>query len=131
MVITTGEFTKSAIQLAMSNRVEIWDNTKLEKTIKEINNSSKVNTKESYDCAITKKGISFPCTYCKSSTTISIKNLPALNDQIKIKCPECDVNLFLSIPEHSYSCNNCNKKLETIKEKVEHSKKCQKLKEIL
>ncbi len=40
MVVTTGKFTKSAIQLAISNDVELWDYDKLLKTISDINTSS-------------------------------------------------------------------------------------------
>ena len=41
MVVTTGHFTKSAIELAKSNKVELWDKSKLKKIIAEINTSSK------------------------------------------------------------------------------------------
>ena len=37
MVVTTGKFTKSAIELAKSNKVEMWDGKKLKRTISDIN----------------------------------------------------------------------------------------------
>ncbi len=46
MVVTTGKFTKSAIQLAISNEVELWDFTKLSRTINNINNSRKFGTEK-------------------------------------------------------------------------------------
>ena len=42
MVVTTGEFTKSAIELALSNNVELWDRIVLEKK----NRRGKFNKKE-------------------------------------------------------------------------------------
>ena len=40
MVVTTGKFTKSAIQLAISNEVELWDSEKLSRKISQINSST-------------------------------------------------------------------------------------------
>ncbi|MCM2287113.1 MAG: restriction endonuclease [Desulfobacula sp.] len=39
MVVTTGVFTKSAMELAKSNKVELWDKNRLEESISEINKS--------------------------------------------------------------------------------------------
>jgi len=38
MVVTTNEFTKSAMQLALSNNVELWDGKKLRSVIKNLSN---------------------------------------------------------------------------------------------
>ncbi len=40
MVVTTGTFTKSAVQLAKSNKVDIWDKNKLKEIINNINKTS-------------------------------------------------------------------------------------------
>jgi restriction system protein len=41
MVVTTGTFTKSAIELAKSNKVDLWDKDKLKKVICNINKNIK------------------------------------------------------------------------------------------
>ena len=43
MVVTTGNFTKSAIELAKSNKVELWDKNKLLTIIANINNPHKID----------------------------------------------------------------------------------------
>jgi HJR/Mrr/RecB family endonuclease len=41
MVVTTGMFTKSAIELAKSNKVELWDKNRLNEIISNINKTSR------------------------------------------------------------------------------------------
>ena len=46
IVITSGKFTQSAIELALSNEVELWDGEKLKKIVENINSSWKMTYAE-------------------------------------------------------------------------------------
>jgi hypothetical protein len=130
MVVTTGEYTKSAIQLAISNKVEIWDKTKLDKEIAKINNASNTNTKSFQSTTLNKDSFPVFCSYCNSPFNISIDDLPVINEQTEMECPECNMTLSIQLPEQEgYTCIGCKKRYKTVREKIEHSKKCKKVKE--
>lgn len=129
MVVTTGEFTKSAIQLAISNNVELWDKTKLEKVISQINNSSSKNIKSSQSVTLNENSFPVSCPYCNSGFNLSLDDVPSMGEQTEIECPECGMSLSIQIPEQFYTCVGCKKEFETVKERIKHSKKCEKVKE--
>ena len=129
MVVTTGEFTKSAVQLAISNNVELWDKTKLEKVIAQINNSSKKSIKSSQSVTLNENSFPVSCPYCSSGFNLSLDDVPSIGEQTEIECPECGMSLSIKIPEQCYTCVGCKKEFETLKEKIKHSKKCEKAKE--
>lgn len=129
MVVTTGEFTKSAIQLAISNKVEIWDNNKLKKILSEVNNSSKPSLGTSQITTLTEDTFPVSCPYCDSAISISLEEIPGINEETKMECSECGMGLLIRIPEKFYSCTECKKELKTLKDRIEHLKTCKKLKE--
>jgi hypothetical protein len=131
MVVTTGTFTKSAIELAKSNKVELWDKNKLNEIITNINKSSNKNKGFKTEQSASLEEDYFPtfCPFCESKIKLKVDELPKMNKQKTMSCPECNVDLGISIPEKFYSCVGCKKVFETVKERIEHSKQCKKVKE--
>ncbi|MBI2659579.1 restriction endonuclease [Candidatus Woesearchaeota archaeon] len=135
MVVTTGNFTKSAIELARSNKVELWDKNKLKNVVSEINSS--LGTKKgshtqtmSLDRDFLDKD-SFPivCPLCSSEIGDSLDGCPRKNEVQELCCLKCTGRLTISLPEEAYSCLGCKQTFDTVKERIEHSKSCKKLKE--
>ena len=131
MVVTTGTFTKSAIELAKSNKVEIWDKNKLKEIINSINKTSNKSKGFQNQQSLNLKGDTFPahCPFCDSEIKLNVKDLPKKNKQKTLSCPECNVDLGISIPDNFYSCIGCKKEFDTVKERIDHSKLCKKVKE--
>jgi HJR/Mrr/RecB family endonuclease len=131
MVVTTGMFTKSAIELAKSNKVELWDKNRLNEIISSINKSSNKNKGFKTEQSASLEDNHFPtfCPFCESKIKLKVDELPKMNKQKTMSCPECNVDLGISIPEKFYSCVGCKKEFETVKERIEHSKQCKKVKE--
>ncbi len=131
MVVTTGTFTKSAIKLAKSNKVGLWDKDKLKSIISNINKSSKGSKGFHTEQSVSLQENYFPtfCPFCESEIKLKIEDLPKKNKQKTMSCPECNVDLGISIPEKFYYCVGCKKEFETVKERIEHSKQCKKVKD--
>lgn len=128
IVITTGKFTKSAIQLALSNDVELWDKTKLDSIISDINsNSSKQlisNQSKSFQKNEEDVFITINCPYCDTEFELPESEMPTLGNQGKKDCPSCGFELTLNIQKESYTCRGCSKKFKTIRNKRKHEEKC-------
>jgi len=129
MVVTTGVFTKSAIKLAMSNNVELWDKTKLEQVIKESANISDDIISTSKGSTLKENGFQVECPYCYSGFSIPEDQMPNLAEAIVMDCSECGIELKITIPEEQYVCTGCKKEFATIKKRMVHGKKCKKLQE--
>ncbi len=131
MVVTTGKFTKSAIDLAKSNKVDLWDKKKLKQIVDDINKSSKskrsLNSQQS--SSLTDDYFPTACPFCDESIKLKLENLPMKNKEKTMSCPECNVDLAIQIPEQFYSCNGCKNSLDTVTERITHEKSCKKAKE--
>ena len=128
MVVTTGKFTKSAIDLAKSNKVDLWDKIKLKQVVKDINKSSNFSKGLKSQQSVSLQGDYFPtvCPFCEESIKLELENLPKKNKEKTMSCPECNVDLAIQIPEQFYSCNGCQKDFELVKERMAHEKSCKK-----
>lgn len=133
MVVITSEFTKSAIELAISNDVEIWDGSKLKQIVENINTSSADNNSSDKSNSFTLKEEGFVgnCPYCDSIITIPIEELPLINKVIESECTECGIDISFTTPldKKAYSCYGCKKIFETVKDRMKHIKICQEVKE--
>ena len=90
IVVTSSSFTDSAIQLALSNDVELLDNARLSKAIKNLtiedNSSTLQSLLKSY--SITEDGkqrINIFCPLCDGNFDLYIQD-----DSIDLKCPLCE-----------------------------------------
>jgi len=140
LVVTTGKFTKSAIQLAISNDVQLWDSEKLSKVISEINDSTNVKNDEDVssfdsgtiikDSSINIKSDTFltNCPICGKEASLNIDKLPKVNEKSSFTCPECHYPSLFSLEIENYSCEHCHEQFETIREKITHIKSCSVLK---
>ena len=103
MVVTTGIFTKSAVQLAISNNVKLWDKNKLNQIINEINSSTEVEIKASQNFILTDDPdnplFGFICPYCHAYLfkQINQNQFPNRNEKIEIKCCECGKTILINI----------------------------------
>jgi len=129
MVVTTGEFTKSALQLSMSNNVELWDKNKLQRVIEEINSSGKIYKKSQQSVSLMNDVFPVSCPYCDSAIKFSSDELPVIGDEFQSTCSECSIGLALQIPDKFYSCVGCHKEFDTVSERLHHEKKCEKAQE--
>jgi restriction system protein len=131
MVVTTGKFTKSAIDLAKSNKVDLWDKQKLKQVVGEINKSkkSKKGLRSQQSSSLTDDYFPTVCSFCDESIKLKLENLPTKNKEKTMNCPECNVDLAIQIPEQFYLCNGCKKIFDTVKERITHEKSCKKAKE--
>ena len=129
MVVTTGKFTKSAFDLAKSNKVDLWDKNKLKQVVNEINESSisknNLNSQQSSNL----EGDHFPavCPTCQEDIKLKIDDLPKKEKKLIMDCPECNLELGIRIPEPFYSCSGCKNNFDTVKERINHEKSCEKL----
>jgi len=136
MVVTTGKFTKSAIQLAISNEVELWDSEKLSKIINEINSSTNSKPEDitnSFDSGtIIKQSTlnaaddSFPstCPVCDKVIFLDVDKLPRKNEKTPYACPECNFPFSIHLGDQHYSCEHCNEQFESIRERITHIEVC-------
>ena len=134
MVVTTGTFTKNAVELAKSNNVELWDKKKLKKIIDEINKSSTTDKQtlgeQSVHLLEDYSGLyPFSCPYCDAELKLKIEDLPKKGELKIISCPECTADLGMRVPEGGYICGGCKKEFVTMKESMHHMKQCKKLNE--
>ena len=129
MVVTTGHFTKSAIQLALSNDVELWDDTKLNKIINKINEKKSTTLNNIQNIKLEKNIFPCFCQYCNSLIKLNVNELPPKGNELKIKCPECDIDSMLKIDENHYQCIGCNKSFNTFENTRKHEKSCKTIKE--
>jgi len=137
MVVTTGKFTKSAVQLAISNEVELWDIKKLSKIISDINNSNKKNSiknnentsgnepiKTNMKINLNNETIPFICPMCKKEINADVDILPDINKGSSFECPECNFPFMLRLDVENYSCEHCHKQFKSIREHINHLKVC-------
>lgn len=131
IVVTTGVFTKSAIELAKSNKVELWDKNKLKKVINGINSSSinKKVSKSEQSVSLENDLFPFVCPFCSSKIRVNITELPKRNKSKKMTCPECSVDISMQIQEKFYMCSGCKQEFDIFKDRLEHTKTCKKIKE--
>lgn len=131
IVATNSKFTKNAIELALSNDVELWDGTKLKEVIKSIETKKNESEEISIKTSVTfdeKKGIQqikIPCPFCEVKFDYEI-NFGTLRsgEVFNIKCPNC--GLDITTDPISIHCKYCFKRFNTIKEKIEHQETCKK-----
>jgi len=122
MVVTTGFFTKGAIELAMSNNVEIWNGEKLREMFEKINSeniegiSKIVNDSDFLYCPL--------CNY-EIKNYLHNKDSGEIVEEDSFICPQCKIKIDI---KGSYLCNGCKNKI-SIPEWRNHLENCQQVKE--
>ncbi len=129
LVITTGKFTKSAIELAKSNKVEIWDNKKLNEIIASINNKNVTQIREKQKCTLKEDCFTFVCPFCEYNINFLVSDLPPKGANKDLYCPECICSINISLQDNDYACSACKKSFNDVKSKIKHTEKCEKIKE--
>lgn len=126
IVVTTSSFTRSAIDLALSNNVELWDGQKLKDTIKNLSDESEDKSLVSQKMFYFKKGTDIQnakikCPFCEEEFNYKIDKRSI---EAQIKCPHCEVPLKIDAISRSWRCESCNKKFGTKEEAERHEKVC-------
>jgi len=127
LVVATNEFTKSAVELAMSNKVELWDKHKLDETLDSINNVARQNYSNLQNGIIENDLIDVSCLCCISKFKISVDQVPQRYEKMRITCPVCGISYFMEVPDDLYICSGCNQEFDFIKDLLEHESSCEKL----
>ncbi len=135
MVVTNSSFTKGAIDLALSNNVELWDGEKLQNIV----NNLEAKKEQVYEQTIAwrlgedKKTTTVTCPLCKKEFGYEI-NLKELKDSeiketinFKLLCPHCGVDIKAETQTTriiSWSCQYCYQEFDTKEEAERHEKEC-------
>jgi len=117
IVVTNSFFTKSAIDLALSNDVELWDGLKLENIVQDLN-SKKKKEKQIPDKSYTIKGkgiqkIKIECPFCDEEVECDIDS-STISD-FKIMCPSCGLDIQAEAASTTWNCEYCSKQFNTKK----------------
>lgn len=93
IVVTNSSFTKSAINLALSNDVELWDGTKLKDIIKNLKTKKKGKTFLGFGKSITlekegKQKIELSCPVCEEEFDYDV-DIRKEGVNFKVECPHC------------------------------------------
>jgi len=130
IVITNSSFTKSAIDLALSNNVELWDGLKLKDTIQSL--KSKKKEKSLFEISLNlKKGevikkLKIPCPFCEEEFEYEVDIRKERKETIN--CPNCGVTLQMGNVKKVWVCDYCNQRFDTKVEAERHEKTCKKRK---
>ncbi len=103
-VITGGAFTKSAIDLALSNNVELWDGQKLRSVILEINRgkTSKEQSCRTYSIEEEKdfQQASLICRVCNEEFNVDVDTKAVRKERrldFEVRCPHCGMTFSASV----------------------------------
>jgi len=149
MIVTNSSFTKSAIELAFSNDVELWDGRKLKSVIKDLESKREDSGPLFHETLHFEGGeevqnVTIPCPCCEKEFDYELDMHPyamlteegtfreAGLHELEITCPHCDLPITLSfeVPlKPNWTCSFCGKEFETKAAAEEHEKTCEKRKE--
>lgn len=129
IVVTNSSFTKSAIDLALSNNVELWDGLKLRDIIQNLKSKKKEKGLESEKAFSFKdskdiQNIKIPCPFCEEEFDYKFDRSKEVDE--KINCPNCGASLKMDIKSRSWRCEYCNQRFNTKAEAEKHEKTCKK-----
>lgn len=127
IVVTDSSFTRSAIDLALSNNVELWDGLKLKNTIQDLKSKKKEKEIQSETLVHLQKGkdiqkIKIPCPFCEEEFEYEVDVREEID--FKTKCPHCGSTLQGSTNARVWNCEYCDQKFDTKVEAEKHEKIC-------
>jgi len=134
MVVTNSSFTKSAIDLALANHVELWDGKKLKNVIENLTTKNERKEKDHF-IGFLKKGKNktlksggrVQCRFCGREFDYEV-NIGKAGIRkgltFEVKCPDCGSQL--KITNVSIQCKYCSKQFDALSEVKKHEKTCKK-----
>jgi HJR/Mrr/RecB family endonuclease len=139
MIVTNSSFTKSAIELAFSNDVELWDGRRLKNIIKDLENKSEESGFFFENPLTFKEGeevqnITMRCPCCEKEFDYQVNVAEegtyleaGTTHELEIKCPYCGlpIGISLDVPLKPWRCRSCGKKFETKAAAKEHEQECE------
>ncbi|MBU4162480.1 restriction endonuclease [Patescibacteria group bacterium] len=132
IVVTNSSFTKSAIDLALSNDVELWDGKKLKDIIRELRSKKKEKHLEAQKAMTLnfKDGekfvkINIPCPFCEENFDY---DLEIGKNSFETSCPNCGSEIASKVnvksTSRTWSCEFCGKEFDTKEKAEKHEKTC-------
>ena len=146
MVVTNSSFTKSAIELAFSNDVELWDGRKLKDIVRDLESKSEDSGLLFHEYRQFKRGeevqnVTMMCPCCEKEFDYEIDFHPYLElteegtlcgagkHELEINCPQCDYPITFSfeipLKPPGWGCSFCGKEFETKAAAEEHEQTCE------
>lgn len=128
IVVTNSSFTKSAIDLALSNKVELWDGFKLKDIIKNLKNKQKEKGLFSEGSLTLQKEkgiqkIKIPCPFCEEEFEYEVDTREEV--KFETKCPHCGTAISATSTKSSiWRCEYCSERFETKVEAEGHENIC-------
>jgi len=131
IVVTNSSFTKSAIQLALSNNVDLWDGLKLNHQLQSLKTLQDPITPNFNKSVTLQKGkdtqkIKFLCPFCESEFEYEAKIFGG-KVAFETACPYCKHALKASTTSIVWSCEHCHKRFNNKEETEEHEATCKKI----
>lgn len=127
IVVTNSTFTKSAIDLAISNNVELWDGEKLNDIIKNLKNKKKtkeLNVSKSFTMEKGKdiQNLKFTCPFCEEEFDYEFDKKQGYD--FETKCPHCGFGLSGTGIVTTWGCEYCSEKFQSKSEAEKHEENC-------
>jgi len=126
MVVTTGEFTNSAIELAISNGVKLMDKNAIDRKLREMNNHGSSKLTSTRTISFDNDECKFSCPYCQSEIILPQNECPQRDEESIIQCSECGIDITMTFPSSEYICPNCLKQFDFLNKKHQHMQNCSK-----
>lgn len=105
-MVATNNFTKSAKELALSNNVELWNKSQLDKKIEEAKSESSTNGETNsfeLDADIKyndeNQTLIITCPNCKEVNTFKSEETEEILEQKYFTCNQCSISLPVQITE--------------------------------
>ncbi len=116
MVVTTSSFTADAIELAISNEVELWDGDRLKELISDLTmGESKWQSRQQITVAYTEGQdtyrVKVPCVYCKEESFHLLS--PSQAGRLRVECPNCGGGMELESANMTWTCPLCSKAFDS------------------
>lgn len=130
IVVTNSTFTESAIELALSNNVELWDGQKLTDIINNIKTKNKVPLKSKglidFNEGEDVHKVEIRCPFCEGDFSHNINSKDLVADFVfEITCPLCGFGTITgTISSESLKCKFCPEKFDTMANKLKHQETC-------
>lgn len=127
LVVTDSSFTRSAIALALSNDVELWDGLKLKDVIRSLKDKRQetktVTISPTFQEGKDIQNIKIPCPFCNEEFEYEVDVSEKVD--FEVKCLNCAATLSR---KGVWNCKYCSKEFDAEEEVEEHEKTCRKQK---
>ncbi len=128
LVVTTSSFTADAIELAISNKVELWDGDRLRELISDLTmGESKWQSTQKITVAYAEGQdayrVKVPCGYCKEESYHLLS--PSQAGRLRVECPKCGGGMTLESANMIWTCPLCSSVFDSQDAYSKHEVTCE------